>query len=271
MTCSIWEKKDSIAQTLWKTGRAGFPIYDMHGHMGQHYAIYMPRCEPADVVKHIQRIGVRKLIFSHHEVLWGNMRNAKVVDICKKYPESLRMYVGIVPQHPDYIKEDLALFDKWAPYAVGLKFLADYHWTSINDKAYEYALDFANERGIPALFHTWGGSPYDGSKNMLKIVQKYKNMKIFLAHCIFGDWEGAVHCAKENSNVYLELTAVPGERGRIEELVHAIGSEHILYGTDMPWFDEYQAVGGVVSAKITEDDMRNILYRNAQRLMGPDF
>ena len=35
----------------------------------------------------------------------------------------------------------------------------------------------------------------------------------------------------------------------------------------MPWFDEYQAVGGVLSAKITEDDMRNILYRNAQKIL----
>ena len=35
--------------------------------------------------------------------------------------------------------------------------------------------------------------------------------------------------------------------------------------------DEYQAVGGVVSADISEDDIRNILYRNADRLLGKDW
>ena len=30
-------------------------------------------------------------------------------------------------------------------------------------------------------------------------------------------------------------------------------------------------VGGVVSAEITEDDMRNILYRNAESILGKDW
>ncbi|MPN60019.1 hypothetical protein SDC9_207742 [bioreactor metagenome] len=56
----------------------------------------------------------------------------------------------------------------------------------------------------------------------------------------------------------------------IEKLVAGAGSERILFGTDLPWFDEYQAVGGIVGAKISEDDMHNILHRNAQRLI-PGF
>ena len=66
-------------------------------------------------------------------------------------------------------------------------------------------------------------------------------------------------------------TGVTGERGRIEDLVRRVGSDRILYGTDMPWFDEYQAVGGVVSADISEDDMRNILYRNAESILGKEW
>jgi len=121
------------------------------------------------------------------------------------------------------------------------------------------------------LSHTWGHSVYNGGKEMLKLVKKYRNIKFFMGHSIYGEWDAAAQCVHENGNVYLELTAIPGVRGIIEKLVQAVGSEHILYGTDMPWFDEYQAVGGVVSAKITEDDMQNILYRNAQRLLGIDF
>ena len=104
---------------------------------------------------------------------------------------------------------------------------------------------------------------------MLEIAQKYPNVKFFMGHCIFGEWDYARRVVTEtNNNVWLELTAVPGERGRIEMLVDAVGSERILYGTDLPWFDEFQAIGGVLSAKISEDDMRNILYRNADNILG---
>ncbi len=272
MNSSIWEKPGSIAEAFWKNGRADFPVYDMHGHMGSHYAIYMKRCEAPEMVAHMKRIGIRRLVFSHHEALWGGMRNEKVMEICKQFPDILRMYVAINPHYPEWIREDLEKFDSWAPYAVGLKVLADYHQVKVTDKAYEKALSFANERGLPILFHTWGGSSNNGGPVMLEAAQKYPNIKFFLGHSLYGDKEYSKRVVTETAgNVWLELTAIPGDRGHIERLVEDVGSERILYGTDMPWFDEYQAVGGVVSAKITEDDMRNILYRNVERILGRDW
>ena len=107
---------------------------------------------------------------------------------------------------------------------------------------------------------------------MLDVVQRYPNVKFFLGHSIFGDWNSAERCVKESSgNVYLELTAIPGERGIVEDLVRRVGSDRLLFGTDMPWFDEYQAVGGIVSADISEDDMRNILYRTAENILGKEW
>lgn len=269
---SIWEEKGSIAEAFWKNGKADFPIYDMHGHMGEHYAIYMKHSDPASVAAHLQRIGVKRLVFSHHEALWGSGRNALSFEICRQYPDLFRMYVVINPNFPEQIQEDLALYDTWKPYVVGLKFLASYHEVSVVDKRYETALKFADERGLPCLFHTWGSSCYCNGEPMLKLVQKYHNMTFLLGHSIFGQFDYAERCVKESTgNVYLELTAIPGENGIIERLVNSVGSERIFFGTDMPWFDEYQAVGGVVSARISEDDIRNILYRNAEKLLGEGF
>ena len=110
----------------------------------------------------MRRAGVRRLIFSHHWTLLGNRRNAEDVEICKAYPDLFRLYAAILPDYPDYIREDLAQFDRWRPYAVGLKILPDYYRVPATDKRFAYALDFAEERGIPVLFHTWGGSEYNG-------------------------------------------------------------------------------------------------------------
>ena len=268
MSCSIWEKPGSLAEKFWKEGKADIPIYDMHGHMGEHYAIYFKRCDAPEMAAHLRRIGVRRLVFSHHHALWGDLRNAEVIEIARQYPDLFRVYVAINPHYPEFIKEDLAQFDRWAPFAVGLKILAGYHRVKVTDKRYEYALAFANERRLPVLNHTWGNSETCGGPVMLEVAQKYPNATFLMGHSIFGDWEYSRRVVKETpGNTYLELTAIPGENGRIEQLVEAVGSDRILYGTDMPWFDEYQGVGGVLSAKITEDDMRNILYRNAQKIL----
>ena len=272
MTLPIWKRSGTLAETFWKNGRADFPIYDMHGHMGPHSAIYMKRCEADDMVKHLRRIGVRRLVFSHHQVVLGDSRNAEVAEICRRHPDILRFYVGINPHYPERMKEDLKLFDSWAPYAVGLKFLADYHKVAVTDPAYEYALKVADERALPVLNHTWGFSRFSGGEVMLEIVNRYHRAQFFMGHSIYGQWDCAERCVKESAgNVYLELTAIPGERGVIEMLVNRVGSNRLLYGTDMPWFSEYQGVGGIVSADVSEDDMRNILYRNVEKLLGKDW
>lgn len=268
----IWSKPGSIAESFWKNGKADFPIYDMHGHMGSHNAIFFKRCEAAEMVKHMKKIGVRRLVFSHHQSLFDVFSNQQVHEITKAYDDILRMYVSINPSYQDRIIADLKKFDKWSPLAIGLKLLPGYHVGKVTDKSYEYALKFANERKLPILVHTWGGSQTSGADIMLSAAQKYPNIKFFMGHSFSGDWEGAKRVFEQApGNVYFELTSLPGQNGVIERLVHDIGSKYILFGTDMPWFDEYQAVGGILGAKISENDVRNILYKNAERILGKNW
>ena len=89
------------------------------------------------------------------------------------------------------------------------------------------------------------------------------------AHCFNNNWTAAGELAKDYPNVYIELTSVPGTRGAIEKMVSICGSEKILYGTDMPWFDEHQGIGGVLAADISDDDIHNILHRNAEKILAP--
>ena len=107
---------------------------------------------------------------------------------------------------------------------------------------------------------------------MLDTAQKYPNAKFFMAHAIYNEVEYEKRLITEtDGNVWLELTAVPGNFEHVERLVQSVGSEKLLFGTDMPWFDEYQAAGGILSADITENDMRNILYRNVENIFGTNW
>ena len=73
-TPCVWE--EGLAAEFWQTGRLPFPVYDVHGHMGLHPAIYMSHAAPETMVRHLRRAGA-KLIFTHHYALndWS-FRNA---------------------------------------------------------------------------------------------------------------------------------------------------------------------------------------------------
>ncbi len=247
------------------------PVYDMHGHMGENNAITFPIASTEDMVVHLRRIHA-KLVFCHHWALFTpEFTNGECYEIVKRYPDVFRIYIAVNPHYSEIMRHDLAMYDSWKPLAVGFKILADYHQVKVSDPRYAPVLERADDEKALVLFHTWGGSSFDGPDELRKVVKKYRNIRYILGHAFCGMWEDAVQLVREYpDNVYLELTSLPGRAGVIETLVRGAGSERILFGTDLPWFDEYQAVGGIVGAKISEDDMHNILHRNAQQLL-PGF
>ncbi len=47
------------------------------------------------------------------------------------------------------------------------------------------------------------------------------------------------------------------------------GSTRIVFGADAPWFNHHYYIGSLLGADITDEDRRNICYRNAERLLKP--
>ncbi len=270
---NIWKKPGSITEAYWRNGHADFPVYDMHGHMGTHNKIHMQHSTPELMVRHLRRAGVNRLVFSHHYALWTpDFSNQTVYEMIKPYSDILRMYVAVNPNYPERVIKDVKSYDKWTPLAVGFKFLSGYHGIKVNDPRYQPALEFADERKLPLLLHTWGGDPYASIDIMEETAQKYPGITFFMGHSFRPDWDGVGRLRRNcPDNVYFELTSIPGTAGMIEKLVEVAGSERLLYGTDLPWFDEFQGIGGIISADISEDDMRNILYRNVERHLGTDW
>lgn len=266
-TPCVWE--EGLAGEFWGKGRLPFPVYDVHGHMGLHPAIYMSHAAPETMVRHLRRAGA-KLIFTHHYALndWS-FRNATCVEIARRFPDDLRVYMAVNPHCQKNIEEDLALYDSWAPTVCGLKILADYHRTPVTDARYEKAFAFAEERRLPVLFHTWGGSSNNGAPQLLELSKRYPHITYLIGHSFYGDWNGVAKVRAESpATCYFELTSIPGQAGLIERLVDLVGADRILYGTDLPWFDEFQAIGGVLCADISDEAKKAILHDNAVRIFG---
>lgn len=245
------------------------PVYDMHGHMGPFPGLHINRETAAQADAVLKRNGIRLLVFCHHAALTapdiGNAANIKAV---RAFPQRLRAYCGINPNYPDQVAKDVATFDRYADVYVGFKFLADYHGIPVTDPRGAPAWALANARSLPVLLHTWENSIYDGPAVVRKVAGRYHQAKILLGHSCHGAWTEVIQLAKDFPNIYLELCAVMDERGILERFVGELGSERIVFGTDYPWFNHHYYIGAVLGAGLSDDDYRNIFYRNAQKILG---
>lgn len=261
----------ALAREFWELGKsATCPIYDMHGHMGVWHSIFFPRADAVEMIGTMDECGVRMLVFSHHMALHApDLGNRLSVQAVRQYPDRLRAYCVANPNYPEQLEADLATFEAHSDVYVGFKFLPDYHGIPLTDRRYQAAWQYANGRELLVLTHTWGDSDLDGPAVVRQMAERYPRVKLLLAHSCHGEWEAAVQLARDFANVYLELTAVFDDRGALEKFVRQAGSNRLLFGTDLPWFDPHHAIGALLSADISDQDRHNICHSNAERLLAP--
>ena len=258
----------ALLHELVRDGRsASCPIIDMHGHFGPFYGIWFPNVAAEQMVGTMDRAGVRLIVCSSHESLIdsqpGNERMAAVV---RAHPTHFRAYWAINPNDPPLVERQLRELEGRSEF-VGLKFLSDYHQYPVSGEGYRPALEYARERRLPVLMHTWGRSAFDGPQQVRLVAERYPDLTILMGHSGYGEWDLAIGLAREFPHVYLELTAAYAVNGAIERMVEGAGSHKILFGTDLPWFDPHYCAGCILWAHITDEDRHNICHRNAERIL----
>jgi predicted TIM-barrel fold metal-dependent hydrolase len=127
----------------------------------------------------------------------------------------------------------------------------------------------AAELGVPLLIHTGLGAPAALPTLVLPRAQQFPNLPIVLAHAGFVAYaDEALIVAEQCPNVYLEPSWCQYYQAR--HMADAIGSERMLWGSDHPAnlaveLAKWHATG------LGEDDLANVLGRNARRLFNlPD-
>lgn len=260
----------ALYRAFMQYGRADdCPIIDLHGHWGPLYGLHLPAQADADVIRHMDRAGVRLLVFCHHHALFspdiGNAANIRAVQTC---PHRLRAWCGINPHYPELVRADIGLLSEHPGVFVGFKMLSSYHQVALTDPRYRVVWEYANTHRLPVLMHTWGGDAFCGVDQVAVIAERYPHVTLVAGHSFHGDWTGAVRLAQTAPNLYLELTAVLDERGAVEPLVEAAGPDRVVFGTDCPWFSYHYYIGALLAAGFSDDDCRMILYGNAHRILA---
>lgn len=258
-----------LAQEFIAAGKSeSCPVYDMHTHPGPYQAIYFPNASPERMIRTMDRSGVRLMCAAPHCALVDTTRgNAFTERLCAKHPDRIKGYWSINPNYPDRVKAEVADFANHQGF-IGFKFLSDYHKYPITGDIYTPVLELANAEKLIVLMHTWGHSQFDNPRQVEELAKKYPDAALLMGHCGYGEWDVSIRVARDYPNVYLELTGAHDANGIIERMAAEAGSEKMLYGTDLPWFDPHYVIGCILFARIDDEARHNILHRNAEKLLA---
>ncbi len=243
------------------------PVIDTHAHYGPYKAIYMVKHRPEQILDTMDRCGVSWMIMSGHRAFVDSAAgNREIAQVIAGHPDRFLGYWVINPNYPEQVERELAEFESF-PGFVGFKFHPSIHSYPLDGEGYRPALQYANERGLAVLSHTWSGNTC-GPEQVRKVAERFPNVRLIMGHSCHAEFAEAAKIARDYEHVYCELCAAYATRGAIETMVEHCGSRKILFGTDHPWFDHHYGMGAVLFAYITDLDRRNILYRNAQELFA---
>ena len=249
-----------------------YKIIDMHTHMGPQYPLYSSGHDMDSMVNFMDEAGVDFIISSPLEDLFcGSSKRVQITDAMRKYPERIKGYYGINPTLGINLAEIEKAFAANPGY-VGFKLLPDYHRTEITGDLYRPVLEYADEKEMLLLSHTWGismnGESCNSADKIAKVLGAYKRIKFIMGHSIQGQVDLAIELSKNYPNAYLDLCDTGRLNGVIEKMVREAGACKVVFGTDAPLQSYYFIAGGVLAARITDAERKMILRDNALAILG---
>ncbi len=270
MTIPAVARTSQIAAEFIETGRSeSCPVIDAHAHFGPFQGIYFPKPDAEGMLDVMDRAGVQTSICSPHAALRDPRDgNPVIVEAARRHAGRFLAYLTLNPNYRDELEEDVAALDERDPEIVGIKLHPSWHHYPLSGPAHASAFAYADRHAFPILSHTWGNTPTCGPEEVRRVAERYPNAPLLMGHSCFGQFDEAMALAREFPHVYLELTAAYRVSGMIERMVGEVGSHKVLFGSDLPWFDQHYGIGCVVFSHITDQDRRSILRENAMRVFG---
>jgi uncharacterized protein len=256
-------------------------IIDAHVHMGKYSSSFINDSYEDNAVSTIRKLNFKKIIVTHTSFFFDLEIGIKdTLEIIKKNEDLTYAYILY---NPNYIEKSLSIINKYfsgdsslTKNIIGIKMHPEDHQCSIDDSRYENLWKAASEKNIPILSHTW--NPNVASRNQKfadallfeKIANRYPELKIILGHAGAKDYYyfEVIKMLKRcrSKNVFVDTAGDIFYSGMIELFTNEVGSERVLFGTDIPWCDPLYQLINIINADISAKDRENIFYNNAARI-----
>lgn len=155
------------------------------------------------------------------------------------------------------------------PKCLGIKIHPELHDYHIKDEG-KRLIEFAAKHNAVVLTHS--GQSKSKPEDFLEFTDECPEMTLIVAHlgCTYdNDPFHQVYAVAESKcgNVYLDTSSAMGITPRLlETAVSMIGTDKILYGSDVSCYFSPMQRARIDNAFITDEDKLKILYKNAVKL-----
>lgn len=268
---------EPIDDKILQRALQGQPIDDMlvidaHAHIVQPGGrgaerVFMNQGDAPSVVERNRRLGVDRTCVSSWTAIWGDYKTGNE-DTLQAMQELGEAVIGYAVLDPNYVTDWQAELRYYYLQngCMGIKPYYPRMRVPYNDPWFRPWWEFGNAHRLFALMH-----PSDNFvQEMEDLASRYPDITFLLAHSGWT-WKVArqhVGLARAFPNCFLEITFTSVLGGVIEYMVREVGSERVVYGSDAPMRDPAPQFGWVAFADIDEQDKRNILGRNMQRILA---
>lgn len=261
---------------LWNRVRAGEIladelIIDCHTHMGPWFNFSIPQDPWVEgMLRAMDTCGIKLAVCAPHWAIGPNMQagNQIIAAAVAQHPGRFRGYCTISPHYSaEEIRAELERHILHGNLS-GIKIHPNVHHHPANGPLYRPVWEFAHQHALTVLSHTWESDRECNPWMFAEIAKEFPNVSILLGHSggTPAGREEALAAAQERQSLYLDLTGSQLPHGLLEVMVRRVGAERILFGTDIPFIDCRSQIGYVTAARISDEEKRLILGKNAQRL-----
>jgi uncharacterized protein len=251
-------------------------IVDAHMHLGCG-DFFTHDADLPGILRLMDRLGIERAYSTHF--LWLSARFTEAVEASRRgYGESGGRIPFLAVFDPRFPGESLAAMDACAGREglVGIKIHPSWHGVRADDGRYRAAWEYARDRGLPILSHTWSDTYNPVQKLSLPglfepFVARYPGVRFVLAHS-GGPGNGqaqAVALVRTYPHTYLDTAGDLFFHGFLPFLVRQAGADRILFGTDQPMMDPRCQMVRTFLADIDAAAQELILGRNALKVFEP--
>jgi len=260
--------------TKCRLGQAltGELVIDCHAHLGPWFNFSIPHSDARGMVETMDRLGIGTCLSSPHLAIGPGYRegNRLVMAAADEFPGRITPYVTINPNYPEAeVRQEIEHWHQLGRIRA-FKIHPACHSYKVDGPGYGPMFEYAREHSTPVLSHSWAGDSHAGASLLSHLSGQMPNVAFLIGHAAssWGMIDEACEEAKKRDNVYLDLTGSQLLYHALETMVSRVGSEKILFGSDLPFIDPTPALGRVLLSRLSDADKRQILGLNAKGIFG---
>ena len=241
-------------------------IIDMHTHVwGGRYELHT-----RELIQNCERYGISKVFVSgiakqYPDETEIRQHNADVVRFKKEFPEFVEGYVYVNPRNSDAL--DVLRRGIEQDGMIGMKlWIATYADDPLVYPLVEQCIRY----DVPILLHA-----FKKSVNQLQdettgvhtanLARRYPEAKLIMAH-LGGNCYHGMKAIRDCPNVWVDFSGSIFRRDEIDYAVEQVGSDRILFGSDMPGCSFLTNWAQIEEADLTPEQKEDIYCNNTLKL-----